>query len=736
MFSIEIFPYAASALVNALTSLILGFLVFFRNTKNKVNITFSLFAFSVAFWSIGYYFWQVATEEVTALFWTSFLMAGAIFIPIFYFHFVLALLDLTKKKKKILIIGYFIFIIFLFLNFTTFFVNRVEPLAGFSFWPLPGPAYHAFLLIWFLYVIYSTYLLYQRYKKSTGVLRSQIKYVFFGMLIGFAGGSTNYFLWYKIPIPPVANILVSVYVGAIAYSIIRYRLMDIRIVVRKIFIYVGLSLFVYVLYTLVIVIYTKLFGSVYESGAMMAGIIVAPFFVFSFYAFDKFFVKFANTYIFSGLYNYQTALNKLSQELNYLTDLDKIIGSIVDTIKQTMQLNRAGVLLVNPKEKPVHYEIARVIGFNEQNGISLVKDNFLTRHLQKTKKPLVREELKLLASDTNIPEIKKGFERLYDHMQHIEASLCLPLLSNNQLIGIIVLGSKDSGDAYTKEDLELLSTLSYQAGIAIDNARLYKEVKDFNKNLKQRVDEQTKEIRKKNAYLEELLKMKGEFLNIASHQLKTPISITRGYLSMILDGTIKDAKKKNDAIGKAMSGINRLNETVKAFLDASDLEGKDIELEFIKTDLVKLLQDVALSKEVLVKEKGLEFELSLPKGKLPAFNLDSSRLTEAISNLVDNAIFYTEKGKVALFLSINGNQAVIKIQDSGIGISSEEQKGLFTKFTRGKNAILAKPDGSGLGLYIAKKIVELHGGTIILESIVGKGTTFVISLPTNLKASI
>lgn len=401
-----------------------------------------------------------------------------------------------------------------------------------------------------------------------------------------------------------------------------------------------------------------------------------------------------------------------------------------------MKLNRAGVLLIKQNKKPIHYQIAKVIGFNEQNGISLVQDNFLTRYLQKTQKPLVREELKMLSSDTPDLERKKGFETLEAHMQHIEASLCLPLMSSQKLIGIIVLGSKNSGDAYTKEDLDLLTTLSFQAGIAVDNARLYKEVQDFNVNLKQKVDEQTKEIRKKNLYLEELLKMKSEFLNIASHQLKTPISITRGYLSMLLDGTLKEQKKRADAIQKAMAGINRLNETVKDFLDASDLEGKEIELEMEKTDLVKLIDDVVSGKEVLAKEKSLELEFIKPKEKLPSFNLDASRLTEAISNLVDNAIFYTEKGGVKISLAVANNYAEIRVKDTGIGISLEEQKELFTKFKRGNKAILAKPDGSGLGLYITKKIVELHCGEIIVESEVGKGTEFIIKLPTNLKEKV
>ncbi|MDX9892968.1 MAG: ATP-binding protein [Patescibacteria group bacterium] len=729
-----IFPYALSALINALTSLILGTFVVVKNFRNKVNLTFGLFAFSVAFWSIGYYLWQMSGTSEIALFWCRVLMAGAIFIPIFYFHFVLALIGLLEKKRLVLVVGYVIFISFFFLNFTSFFVNRVEPRLYFKFWPLPGPAYHGFLILWFLYVAYSTYLLYQKYKNSSGTIRQQIKYVFLGMVIGFAGGSTNYLLWYGIPIPPVANILVSVYVGSIAYAIAKYRLMDIRFFARKAFIYFGMALFTYLMFYFVAWLYLAFADGIFTSTSYLTGLIIAPFFVFFFYLVNHFLKLVANKYFFASLYNYQETINKLTRELNYYTDLNKIIDSIVETIKNTMQLDRAGVLLINQNVKPVHYQIAKVIGFNEHNGISLVQDNFLTRYLESSQKPLVREELALLANNATRQKDKESFEQLAEHMKRIEASLCLPLTSNTKLIGIIVLGSKASRDAYTNEDLELLSTLSLQAAIAIDNARLYQEVQNFNKNLQQKVDIQTQEITKKNQYLQELLKMKNEFLNIASHQLKTPISITRGYLSMILDGTIKEQAKQQDALEKAMGGINRLNETVKNFLDASDLEGKEMELEIAKTDILKLIEDLIAAKKILAENKGLVLEFIKPKEKIPSFNLDGSRLTEAISNLIDNAIFYTNEGKVCVSLNVSNNEIIISIQDTGIGISPSEQKNLFNKFRRGKRAILAKPDGSGLGLYICKKIVELHKGKIVLESAVGQGTKFIIQLPTNLKA--
>ncbi len=726
---------AISALINLLTAIFFGLFVLFKNYKRKVNIVFSLFSLSLAIWSFGYFLWQISDNYNDALFWCRFLMFGASFISVTYLHFTLVILDKEKKRKLFIFFSYLFFSICAIFNLTPLMIENVKPLMSFKFWPIAGPLFGYYLFIWIAYAFYAIILLFGAYRRSSSLLKIQLKYILIGTIIGYLGGITNYFLWYQITIYPFGNISASLYLFFVAYSILRYRFMDIRVISRNLFIYSGISILVYFFFYFINWFYIELFGDIFSAKAYLAGIFITPLFLVIFYGISKVLKLVANKYFFAGLYNYQETINKLAQELNYYNDLDQIIGLIVDTIKQTMKLNRAGMLLVNPKEKPIHYKIAKVIGFNEQNGISLVLDNFLTRYLQKTQKPLVREELMLLSRDSKKKEEKEGFKRLHDHMQHIEASICLPLMSNNKLIGIIVLGSKNSGDAYTKEDLELLTTLSFQAGIAVDNAILYKKVQDFNKNLKQRVDEQTAEIQRKNVYLEDLLKMKGEFLNIASHQLKTPISITRGYLSMIIDGTIKEAKKKADAINKAMYGIDRLNRTVKDFLDASDLEGKNIELEIAKTDILKLINDIINQKEFIAKTKGLKLELQNQPKKILIANLDYSRLFEALSNLVDNALFYTEKGSVTITLEFVKNEIKIKIQDTGMGISKDEQKNLFSKFTRGKNAILAKPDGSGLGLYIAKKIIELHGGQISLESELGKGTTFIITLPINLKSN-
>lgn len=233
MFSEGLDYYAFSALINFFTSLILGTFIYLKNRRDPINVTFGLFAWCVAAWSFAYFFWQLSSTEEGALFWSRALMGGAIFTAVAYFHFVLALLGILKQKGRILAWSYALFFVFFLLNFTPLFVSRVEPALSFTFWPKPGPMYHPFLAIWFFYLVYSAYLLITHLRKSIGIKHAQIRYVLIGLIVAFASGSTNYFLWYNIPIPPFGNILVSLYVIIFVYAILKHHLFNIKVIATE-----------------------------------------------------------------------------------------------------------------------------------------------------------------------------------------------------------------------------------------------------------------------------------------------------------------------------------------------------------------------------------------------------------------------------------------------------------------------------------------------------------------------
>ncbi|MHA1228838.1 MAG: histidine kinase N-terminal 7TM domain-containing protein, partial [Candidatus Hodarchaeales archaeon] len=507
---------AVTGILNAISSSILGLFVFLKNPRHSINRTFGIFCFFLAFWSYSYFFWQISSTEEMALFWSRLLMAGAIFIPITYLHFVFSFTSVIKKNitKIVLLGGYFISLLFFASNFTSLFVADVRPRLGFKFWPSAGILYMPFLIVWFFFAFYSIVLLLKAYRHSAGIKRSQLRYIAFGTIIGYLGGATNYFLWYDIPVPPVGNWTITLYVFLVAYAIAKYRLMDIRVAIGKTAVYI-FSFATVVGFGLLLAFLNNLLANPFPY------YIVFPFVAFFgaliFKPFLKLYEKLASRYFYYTFYSHQKVLGELGEELTSVLELGKLTSLITDTLIKTMKLDKTGVLLREPKTGD--YRIQKIIGFKEENGISLVRDNFLTAYLQRTRKPVVYEELGLAIRDIKSKAEKEKLEDLRANMKRIEAKLCLPLFRENEIMGMIVLGRKLSGEPYSKQDIQLLTALSNQASIALENANLYAQVQDLSQNLQKKVDEQTEEIRrayevekKARKELERLDKAKSQFM--------------------------------------------------------------------------------------------------------------------------------------------------------------------------------------------------------------------------------
>jgi signal transduction histidine kinase len=362
--------------------------------------------------------------------------------------------------------------------------------------------------------------------------------------------------------------------------------------------------------------------------------------------------------------------------------------------------------------------------------IDQVKDNSLISYLEKTQKPLVRDEIQML---------EKDFEGLAENMKHIEASLCLPMIISGKLIGIIVLGSKISGDAYTKEDLELLATLSKQAAIALDNARLYKQVQDFNMTLQQKVDEQTKDIKqayevekRANEELKKTDEAKTQFMLITQHHLRTPLTAIKGYSDLLIAGSYgKIPKKAVEIITKIEESTNGEIKVVNDLLNVSQFQlGRGEVLVQDKISLEEIIKQIisGLKLEVDKKSIYLKFERF---GIIPEIFADRSQLEIALTNVIDNAVKYTSQGGVLVNLEQVKDKLLISVKDTGIGISKDAIANLFKKaFYRGDVAQKLFVVGKGIGLYLSAKIIEAHKGKIWVESEgQEKGSTFYIELP-------
>jgi len=224
---------AFSALVNALAATGLGMFVYFRDPAAARNRIYGLYCLSIAFWSVFYCGWQLTESKDLALSLLRLVMAGASLIPILYFHHTVTFLDITARHAKALKIGYGLAALFLLADTTPWFVAGVHPAMSFSFWPVPGLFFHPFLLYFLWYVVYATSLVGVALRDANGIRRHQYAYMLAASIIGYAGGATNFPLWYGVPLLPYGTVLITMYTALMAYTIVRYRLMNISVVLNK-----------------------------------------------------------------------------------------------------------------------------------------------------------------------------------------------------------------------------------------------------------------------------------------------------------------------------------------------------------------------------------------------------------------------------------------------------------------------------------------------------------------------
>lgn len=229
--------------------------------------------------------------------------------------------------------------------------------------------------------------------------------------------------------------------------------------------------------------------------------------------------------------------------------------------------------------------------------------------------------------------------------------------------------------------------------------------------------------------IERLSDAKSEFISIASHQLRTPLTAIKGYISMIQEGTYgKLPEKTKKPIRNVYDSNEKLVKLVNDLLSFSRLESGKIEVEKEKASIVDLISNIVEMFQVEAKNKGLY--LKFEKESIPEVMIDSGKIRDAVSNLINNAIKYTPKGGITVKLKKVNGKIKIAVMDTGVGMAKEEISKLFQSFSRGAAGSKLYSQGTGLGLYIAKKYVEMHGGTLAVDSPgPEKGTTFTIELP-------
>jgi signal transduction histidine kinase len=290
------------------------------------------------------------------------------------------------------------------------------------------------------------------------------------------------------------------------------------------------------------------------------------------------------------------------------------------------------------------------------------------------------------------------------------AAVAAPMLREGVAIGTILLRKTEPG-AFTPRQVELLETFAAQAVIAIENVRLFTEIQE------------------KSHQLEVASQHKSQFLANMSHELRTPLNAILGYTEMMADGLYGDVgEKAQGVLERVQSNGRHLLGLINDVLDLSKIEAGQLVLAIEEYSVADMVATVLSATESLARAKNLKLGSAVAPG-LPTGSGDARRLTQVLLNLVGNAIKFTDQGGVQIRAVRAGDRFEIAVVDTGPGIAPADQARIFDEFQQLDSTSTRRKGGTGLGLSISRHIVELHGGRITVESEVGRGSTFRISLP-------
>jgi signal transduction histidine kinase len=248
-------------------------------------------------------------------------------------------------------------------------------------------------------------------------------------------------------------------------------------------------------------------------------------------------------------------------------------------------------------------------------------------------------------------------------------------------------------------------------------------------NTKKAVINMLDDLKEANENLKQLDKSKSEFLNIVSHELKTPLTAIIAHLDVLDDLKKNLTPQELSSFEAIRRNTDQLRILISNILEISRIESGKFELAVTKVNLKEMINSIVEELKILAKQKNIELKSEV--GSIPLIEGDDTRIHEIINNLVSNATKFTEKGEIKIKAEKKGKFIEVSVSDTGIGIPPDKMKNLFQKFYQVDPSIGRRYGGTGLGLSITKKMVEMHHGTISVSSTLGKGSTFKFTLPVN-----
>lgn len=567
---------------------------------------------------------------------------------------------------------------------------------------------YVFYTAFFIFYFSLTYLrLYQQLKIASGAQRIQVGYTLVGIAIGsglavvsnlampLLGNSA--YIWIGPMTTAVSAFLIMV-------AIFRHQMFDIRLLIVRTIAYALTILTVILIYGVAVAWgLNALLGDTVSDGVLQVINVLSIIFVaLTFQPLKKVFDTFSRNFFYQDQYEIEVVVNNITRILAEELEIDRIMQRSLIYVSHIIKSDYAHFSVVNESKEFRSYSMGST---------TVAPSREFIKYIAKHKQVLVLDEL------------HEGKTKRF--LRKNKADIVVPLFTKEAMVGFLIFGPRVSGSVYPAKDKELLRISANALAVAVQNALSYEKIQEFNITLQKRVDQATSRLRASNRKLKELDKAKDEFISMASHQLRTPITTITGYLSMLHEGDAgKLTKKEDQFVNLAFMSAKRMAALVSDMLNVSRISTGKLVIEKSAVDLVELVKTEIVQLKRVAESKNVKLRLHKPKGKIPTLQLDEQKTRQVVMNFIDNAAYYAPNTTVDIYVEKVDGWVEFRVEDHGIGVPKKKQKELFTKFFRADNAREIRPDGTGLGLYMAKMVTEMQGGEIIFSSYEGEGSTF------------
>jgi signal transduction histidine kinase len=533
----------------------------------------------------------------------------------------------------------------------------------------------------------------------------QLRWVFYGICVGALG----FILLWQIPfiifgkafITEEVMLLLSVVAPiSLAFAVVRYKALDIDLIIKRTTIYAVVLVVVFALYIGIVALATTVLYNT-AGGSSAPSVIAALAVALVFEPLRRRTQRSIDKRFFRTEFDVLAVEREIGEQLKKFYTLADLGNYVVETVDTYLPVTRIGFFML--REPNDRLQLVAHHGFDllARRGVAFSSTQLKTDLTH----PVIRQPL--APPDA---EYETADETVFARWGIVGA---FPMKQENTLVsGFLVLGARRSDKRFSEDDIDFLKTVAVQSSIAIERIRLHEQL----------IIEQEESER-----LAELNRMKTYFVSSVSHDLKTPLTSISMFAELIKDRDSLPTEKRNEYLSIIQGESQRLSRLIGTVLDFAKIERGTKEYQFQVLELDALLKRVTDLLEYQFKMQGFAVSVSVPETPV-AVSADPDALTDVIMNVLTNAMKYSaDRKEILIALTVTETEAIIEVQDKGIGIPLEKLPRLFEAFFRVDEA--SSSGGAGLGLAIAKHTIDAHHGTIVVRSVLGEGSSFSIHIP-------